>query len=213
MKLSIAICDDHQLFLKSLSMLINSFDGFEIITEALNGKELISKIANGRLEPQLVLIDVDMPVMNGEETARQLSTALPSARLVALSMKGDDGSILKMLKAGCCSYLLKDIHPDQLEKALKEIHAKGFYNSDPLNVQYRKLVASDKQNSAPLVTEKELQFLQFAGTDLTYKEIADRMQLSQRTIDGYRESLFEKFQVQSRVGMVMEALRRELVKL
>jgi DNA-binding NarL/FixJ family response regulator len=126
-------------------------------------------------------------------------------------MKGDDTSIIKMLKAGCCSYLLKDIHPDQLEKALKEISQRGFFNGDPLNLQYRKLMVNGKPNKAQAVSDKELQFLQLACTDLTYKQIADKMQLSQRTIDGYRESLFEKFQVQSRVGMVMEALRKQLV--
>jgi DNA-binding NarL/FixJ family response regulator len=211
MSLSIAIVDDHQLFLKSVSMLVGSFEGFHIVTEAMNGKVLIDQITAGRLQPDIVLIDVDMPVMDGAQTAKELSRILPVAKLVALSMKGDDTSIIKMLKAGCCSYLLKDIHPDQLEKALKEISQRGFFNGDPLNLQYRKLMVNGKPNKAQAVSDKELQFLQLACTDLTYKQIADKMQLSQRTIDGYRESLFEKFQVQSRVGMVMEALRKQLV--
>jgi DNA-binding NarL/FixJ family response regulator len=211
MKIPIGIVDDHQLFLKSLSLMLKSFKVYDVVAEALNGKELQEKIAQSPIVPSIMLIDVNMPVMNGVETAKWLSVQYPQTKLVALSMNDNDSVIIDMIKAGCCAYLLKETHPDELEKALHEIHTKGFYNADASNINFRRLLQSEKE-SVP-ITEKEKQFLQFACSDLTYKEIASLMFLSERTIDGYRETLFGKLKVQSRVGLAMEAIRRGLVAL
>lgn len=213
MSIRIAIADDHQLFIKSLGLLINSFPGFSVVADALNGRELVDMVQSNRVEVDIVLIDVNMPTMDGPETAVKLYQILPLAKTVALSMKADDYSIIKMLKAGCCAYLLKNIHPNELERALLEIHQRGFYNADDLNLKYRRMICSEKLDGEKPISEKELEFLQFASSDLTYKQIATKMNLAERTIDGYRESLFIKFKVQSRVGLVLEAIRRGLVKL
>jgi DNA-binding NarL/FixJ family response regulator len=132
---------------------------------------------------------------------------------VALSMKDDDTTIINMIRAGCCAYLLKDIHPNELEKALLEINKSGYYNADASNLNFRRLLKKKDEDEKLAITEKELAFLKLACSDLTYKQIADKMHLAERTIDGYRESLFNKLNVQSRVGMVLEALRRELISL
>ena len=124
----------------------------------------------------------------------------------------DDISVINMIKAGCCAYLLKDIHPDELEKALTEVYTKGYYNADVSNINYRRLILKTKEDTVHF-TEREKTFLKLACSDLTYKQISAEMHLSERTIDGYREALFEKLNVQSRVGMVLEALRRNLVSL
>jgi DNA-binding NarL/FixJ family response regulator len=211
MKISIGIVDDHQLFLKSLSLMLKSFKVYDVVVEALNGKELQEKIRQGAVVPSIMLIDVNMPVMNGIETAKWLSTNYPQTKLVALSMNDNDAVIIDMIKAGCCAYLLKETHPDELEKALQEIHAKGYYNADASNINFRRLLQSEKE--AVHITDKEKQFLQYACTDMTYKEIAALMFLSERTIDGYRETLFGKLKVQSRVGLAMEAIRKGLVNL
>lgn len=211
MKTSIGIVDDHQLFLKSLSLMLKSFKVYDVVVEALNGKELQEKIQQGAVVPSIMLIDVNMPVMNGIETAKWLSTNYPQTKLVALSMNDNDAVIIDMIKAGCCAYLLKETHPDELEKALQEIHAKGYYNADASNINFRRLLQSEKE--AVHITDKEKQFLQYACTDMTYKEIAALMFLSERTIDGYRETLFGKLKVQSRVGLAMEAIRKGLVNL
>ncbi len=210
---TLAIADDHQLFLKSVSILISSFNAFSIVADALNGKDLLDKIGTLEQQPDIVLLDVNMPVMNGVQTAQILLEKYPLAKVVALSMKDDDNTIISMLKAGCCAYLLKDIHPDELEKALHEIASKGYYNADSLNLHYRRILMN-KSNEKPLtLSEKEKTFLQLACSDLTYKQIAAQMNLSERTIDGYREGLFEKLDVQSRTGMALEAIRRNLVSL
>ncbi|MEN9684828.1 MAG: hypothetical protein RLZZ28_614 [Bacteroidota bacterium] len=210
-KIPIGIVDDHQLFLKSLGLMLNSFNVYNVVLEALHGRELQEKIRTTDTIPSMLLIDVNMPIMNGLETARWLQEHYPQIKLVALSMNDNDMVIIDMIKAGCCAYLLKETHPDELEKALHEIHHKGFYNADASNINFRRLLQSEKESIQ--INEKEKQFLQYACSDLTYKQIAGLMFLSERTIDGYRETLFGKLKVQSRVGLAMEAIRRGLVSL
>lgn len=211
MKIPVGIVDDHQLFLKSLGLMLKSFKVYDVVVEALNGKDLQEKLAQNREIPSIMLIDVNMPEMNGIETAKWMHAQYPNTKLVALSMNDADTVIIDMIKAGCCAYLLKETHPDELEKALEEVHNKGYYNGDVSNINFRRLLQVEKESTQ--INEKEKQFLQHACTDMTYKEIAARMSLSERTIDGYRESLFAKLKVQSRVGLAMEAIRRGLVSL
>ena len=211
MKIKIGIVDDHQLFLKSLALMLQSFNNYDVVIEASNGKNLQEKIENQKSIPEIMLIDVNMPVMDGIATATWLNENYPTIKLVALSQNDGDRAIISMLKAGCCAYLLKDTHPNELEKALNEIYAKGFYNADASNINFRRFLQLEKESLH--ITEKEKKFLQLACSDITYKQIAEKMNLSERTIDGYRESLFQKFNVQSRVGLVLEAIRRELVSL
>lgn len=211
MKVTIGIIDDHQLFLKSLSLMLKSFNDYEVVIEALNGKDLQEKLAQKKEAPTIMLIDVNMPIMNGLETAAWLNIHYPQMKLVALSMNDDDKVIIDMIKAGCCAYLLKETHPDELEKALYEIAAKGYYNADTSNINFRRLLTTEKDTVQ--ITGKEKAFLQYACSDRTYKEIANLMNLSERTIDGYRETLFGKLNVQSRVGLALEAIRKGLVSL
>ncbi|WP_315824150.1 response regulator transcription factor [Paraflavitalea speifideaquila] len=213
MKKTIGIADDQQLFTKSLSILVNTFSGFTAVLDALNGQELLRKLEQQAVLPDIILLDVNMPVMDGVHTAERLTQTYPLIKLVALSMKDDDTTIISMLKAGCCAYLLKDIHPDELEKALQEIDTKGYYNADTANINYRRLIVSGRKLEANRLSEREMEFLQYACSELTYKQVAARMNLSERTIDGYRESVFEKLNVQSRVGMALEAIRRKMVSI
>jgi DNA-binding NarL/FixJ family response regulator len=213
MKINIAIADDHQLFLKSLSILIESFSDFEIVADAMNGEILLKKLEGLATLPDIILIDVNMPVLDGAATTKIIAEKFPSVKQVALSMKDDDTSVIQMIRAGCCAYLLKEIHPDELEKALNEIYKSGYYNADVSNIRYRQLLRKQQAEEQLQLSERELCFLKYACSDLTYKQIADRMHLAERTIDGYRENLFQKLNVQSRVGMVLEALRRKLVDL
>jgi DNA-binding NarL/FixJ family response regulator len=210
-KIKIGLVDDHQLFLKSLSLMLETLN-FQVVLEALNGKDLQERINTKKEVPDIMVIDVNMPVMDGIETASWLQNNHPSIKLVALSMNGKENAIIKMFKAGCCAYLLKDTHPTVLEKAMHEVYTNGYYNAD-LKINFKDLLRKADENFQLNITANELQFLKLASSDLTYKQIAFEMKKSERTVDGYRESLFEKFQVQSRVGLCLEALRRELISL
>ncbi len=213
MKISVGIVDDHQLFLKSLSLMLEEFNNYTVTVEALNGKDLQQKFKLIKHKPDIILLDVNMPVMDGFETAKWLNKNYPEIKLVALSMNDNDKAIIAMIKAGCCAYLLKDIHPVELEKALNEINIKGFYNADAGNINYRRFLMQEDKNDPLHFNEKELQFLQLCCSEKSYKQIADLMLVSERTVNGYRESVFFKLGVHSRMGAVLEGLRRELVKL
>ena len=210
---TIGLTDDEQLFVKSLAMLINTFHGFNTVMEALGGEELLKKLDSSAQRPDILLLDVNMKAMDGIQTAGRVAQKFPGIKLVALSTSDDDTTIISMLKAGCCAYLLKDIHPDELEKALDEINSKGYYNADAANINYRRLIMHTHKQEGIQLTDREKEFLQLACSDLTYKQVAAQMHLSERTIDGYRDSIFEKFNVQSRVGMAMEAIRRKIVSI
>jgi DNA-binding NarL/FixJ family response regulator len=211
--IQVGIVDDHQLFVKSLGLMLATFNNYEVFVEASNGKDLIEKLQHKKALPDIMLIDVNMPHMNGFETAKWLHEHHPSIKLVALSMNDGDLIIIDMIKAGCCAYLLKDTHPNELEKALNEIATKGYYNGDASNINFRRLLQAEEKKLALNLTDKEKEFLQHACSDMTYKHIALLMNVTERSVDSYRESLFNKLNVQSRVGLCLEAIRRELVKL
>jgi DNA-binding NarL/FixJ family response regulator len=211
MRITIGVVDDQRLFMNGLSALIDTFPSFSVTLEALNGEDLLAQLGKSATWPDILLIDVNMPLLDGPRTAQQVMERYPVIKTSALSMKDDDATIIRMIKAGCCAYLLKDISPAELERALLEIHEKGFYNADQSNLRARRLL--QYQETEPKLTEKEKHFVQLACSDLTYKQIASEMYLSERTIDGYRESVFKKLHVESRVGMVLEAIKRQLVSL
>ncbi|KIC95519.1 LuxR family transcriptional regulator [Flavihumibacter solisilvae] len=210
MKIRVGIADDQQLFLRSLSLLINSFDAFSVVLEALNGEEIIRQLGLISTPPDLLLIDVNMPIKGGAETTMEIQDKYPLVKPIALSMKDDDQTIIKMIRAGCCAYLIKDINPEDLEKALLEVYETGIYNGDVYNMNHRRLSKLSNLNEIQL-SGRELEFLKLSSTDLTYRQIAVKMNLAERTVDGYREALFEKLKVQSRVGMIVEAIKKELI--
>jgi DNA-binding NarL/FixJ family response regulator len=213
MRISIGIIDDHKLVLRSLSTLLKALGRYDVVVEAQNGKELQQKLACLPVLPDLLLLDVHMPGMSGSDTAEWLQVHYPSVRLIALSMRDDDRSILQMRKAGCSAYMFKDADPDELIEAIHEVHTKGYYCKDASNINYRRLIVANKEDEQLNVTEIEKEFLKHACSDLTYKEIAVKMKVSTRSIEGWRDSLFGKLNVQSRVGLCIEALRRNYARL
>lgn len=213
MKIKVGLVDDHQLFLRSLSLMLETLKCFQVVVEALNGQDLQKKMAPLQELPDLMLIDVNMPVMDGIATTSWLQQHYPSIKLVALTMNDKDNAIIKMFRAGCCAYLLKDVHPTVLEKALHQVHEQGYFNADSAQFNPGRLLNKTGFDARPVLTAKEHDFLKLACSELTYKQIAGKMNLSERTIDGYREILFQKLEVKSRVGLCLEALRRELVSL
>ncbi|GHC57992.1 response regulator transcription factor [Ulvibacter litoralis] len=209
-KASIVIVDDHLLFAESLEKLIHSFPGFKVLYHAKNGFDLQNKIASEKIQPEIILLDINMPVMDGHETLLWLTENHPHIKVLALSMEDDDDIILKMLCNGAKGYLLKDIHPDNLIEALHEVMDKGYYHSDKVNATLLQSLHDDGKAEAPVFKENELIFMKLACSEMTYKEIAYEMNLSPKTIDGYRQDLFHKLQVKNRVGLVLYALKNEI---
>lgn len=212
MKIRVAIAEDEQLSLQAFCVLIEYLGIFNITAAARNGEELLQKIRLLAEEPDIVLLDVNMPIKNGIETAKEIKTLFPLCKVAALSTNDDDRTVLEMLRSGCCAYLLKDIDADELKVALLQIHENGNYNGDAFNVRSRRLLKMSLERPTVL-SDNERKFLKLAATDMTYDQIADEMHLAERTIDGYREKLFKIFNVGSRVGMVVEAMKNQIISL
>jgi len=209
MSKTIIIVDDHVLFAKSLLGLVNSFHGFTVMEILKNGQELIDYLQDNIVKPDIILLDLKMPVLNGIETMTWLRKHLPEQKTLALSMEDDENFILKMIRLGCRGYLLKDIEPKEFLKALNAVVESGYYFNSEVSEALNNYNHIEKIEFAPL-TKREMEFLQYACSEMTYKEVANKMNLSPKTIDGYRENLFSKLQVKSRVGMVIFAIKNEM---
>lgn len=214
MKTSIAIVDDHELMAKALSGLVQKYEEYEVIYEVGNGKELI-KYIQLNMVPSIVLLDISMPEMNGYETALWLKNNYPKIRILALSMNDKEEAIVEMLRNGAHGYLPKGCKPYELKMALDSLVAKGYYYSEFVTGKLVKSLNPDtilNPVEALNLNDRETEFIKLACSDLTYVEIADKMCVSPRTVDGYRESVFQKMNVKSRVGMVIEAIRLKIVE-
>ena len=215
MKTKIAIVDDHELMARALSGLIQKFENYEVIFEVFSGADLKVRIGIG-LIPEVILLDVSMPQMDGYEVANWLRYNHPSIKVLALSMNNRQEAIVKMLRNGAKGYLLKGCTPHELKQGLDSLMQKGHYYTDYLTSQLIRNLNSEYvlDPIAELgLNDRELQFVRFSCSELTYAEISDKMCVSPRTVDGYREAVFFKMNVKSRVGMVLEALRLGLFEM
>jgi two-component system invasion response regulator UvrY len=212
--IKVALADDHVLLRRGLANLVNSFDGYNVILEADNGLELQNRLSKDNL-PDLILLDINMPKLDGIATAQWVKQTYPLVKILALSMYDNENSIIRMFKAGAKGYVLKDCEPEELKDALDSIIEKGYYYSDLVTGKFihniNRLEENADMRNLALLNEKEIQFLKFACTEMTYKEIAEKMFLSPRTIDGYRDDLFEKLNIKTRVGLVMYAIKNGIV--
>lgn len=214
--IKVTLVDDHVLLRKGLAQLVIS-QGFDIHFECDNGKQLISKLDNLDL-PDVILMDINMPEMDGFEATLWLKNNFPIVNVLALSMYDDENAIIRMLRNGAKGYILKEAEPSELKAAINGVVANGFYYSETVpgrlvhSIEKMDENLDTKSRLLLKLTEKEIQFLKLASTELTYKEIADHMYLSPRTIDGYRDQLFEKLNAKSRVGLVLFAIKNGLVR-
>jgi two-component system, NarL family, invasion response regulator UvrY len=215
----LALVDDHRLFRKGLLSLLDMVcSDCIILFEADNGIDLQKKLDPNN-QPDIILMDVNMPAMDGFACVEWLAANFPLIKILVISMIEKEESIVKMLKLGVKGYLSKDVEPKELGEALNAVMNKGFYYTDFIT---GKLVHSlqsnhgtDGANNTALksMNDREKDFLQLACSELTYNEIAAQMFLSPKTIDGYRNSLFEKLHVKSRVGLALYAVKHGLFKL
>ncbi|WP_316850153.1 response regulator transcription factor [Pedobacter agri] len=207
-KISIAIVDDHTLFRSGLASLLDEFDEIEILFEGTNGQDLQTKIKN-QPDVDLILMDINMPVMDGFAATKWIKEYHPNVNVLALSMLEDEKAIIGMLRAGASGYMLKESTPNELLTAIKTVTEKGFFVNDL--VSGRLLVALKDGDAKPIFSARELTFLQHCSTERTYKEIAELMNVSHRTVDNYRESLFAKLNIRSRTGLVVYGIKNGLI--
>jgi DNA-binding NarL/FixJ family response regulator len=212
----VAVVDDHTMVRKGLISLINLFSNYEVVIEAANGNELIQKLQTQRL-PDIALLDIAMPEMDGYMTASWLMANCPDIKVLALSTLDAEAAIIKMIRNGAKGYVLKDAEPEELRQAFDEVLGKGYYYNDQVSrkiMQAVHLLVDDPNDRATFarLTDRELTFLKLACSEKTYAEIGREMYVSERTIDGYRDALFKKLNISSRVGLVLYAVRNGIVR-
>lgn len=215
--IKVALADDHVLLRNALSALIDSFGDCTVIQQCSTGDELVKSMMEGNV-PDVVLLDLNMPGMNGFDTASWLQKYYPAVHVLMLTMYDSDLSMIKLLQNGVKGFLKKDIHPAELKFAIHSVMESGFYYSSNTTGKLMNLFRNNAESGEmalrkALLSEQELRFLQLACTDLTYKEIAQQMELNPRSVDTLRDQLFDKLNVKSRVGLAMVAIRNGVVTL
>lgn len=212
----VILADDHVLLRDALANLIGSFSEFQVIGTAQHGLDLIAQIKRGPI-PQLVVLDLNMPEMDGYQTAAWLHENYPQIRLLILTMYDSEIALIRLLQMGVKGFLKKDINPNELRAAMLAILNDGFYyahdTTGKLAALFRKRQGENRSVDKAMLTPIEIEFLRLASTELTYKEIADCMKLTPRTIDNFRDALFEKLDVKSRVGLAIYSVKNGIVNL
>jgi len=215
--LNIAIVDDHNLFRKGLIKLINLGNiqnRYNILFEADNGQELQERMKQVPF-PDIILMDIEMPDMNGFEAVEWLQRTHPSVKVLVISMVESDEAIIRMLRLGVKGYLSKDIEVEDMHRALETIANNGFYYSDTATqvMNHNLNGTMSKNKDAIYLSENEREFIKLVASELTYQQIAEKMSLSPKTIDGYREALFQRLKVKNRVMLALYAVKHGIVQL
>jgi two-component system, NarL family, invasion response regulator UvrY len=210
----IALVDDHILLRDALAALIEKINGFEVVFTAGNGKEMIEQLHIKEL-PSIIILDISMPLMDGYETAAWLKTNHPQIATIILTMFDAELPLIRLLQEGVKGFLRKDIHPDELRNALQSLLREGYYY--PVQTVGTIINLFQKNGSNGLESKKlnasEIAFLKLICTDLTYKEIALQLHMSPKTIDNLRDSLFQRLDVKSRVGLAIYSIKNGIVQL
>jgi DNA-binding NarL/FixJ family response regulator len=214
--ISIALVDDHILLRDALASAIDAFGDYKVTIRASHGKELISQLETNPA-PHLVILDIVMPEMAGYETAQWLRAEHPDVPVLVLTMYNSEYMLIRFVQLGVRGFLKKDILPGELKNAIQSTMQTGYYYPGSTAVKIVKLL-QHCDAGAPLantvsLTDAEIQFLQLSATEMTYKEISVAMEISPRTVDNYRDILFTKLNVKSRVGLVLFAIQNGLVRL
>ncbi|QKJ30683.1 response regulator transcription factor [Mucilaginibacter mali] len=210
-EIRIAVVDDHTLFRQGISRLLLENEEISIVFDAANGAAMKEKIAHHPL-PDVVLMDITMPLVDGYEATRWLKQNYPQVKVLALSMFEDDEPIIKMLKCGAGGYILKESNASDLMYAIKTIAEHDYFLNELVSGKLLRSIQDDVKAPDPIadLTANEIKFLEMCCSELTYKEIAGKMCLSPHTIDNYRDALFQKLDLKSRTGLVIFALKNNI---
>ena len=215
-KIDVVITDDHKLFRKGILSLLSDFDFIDKLYEAGNGIELLDLLEKTTPRPDVVLLDIKMPEMDGTEANKKLKELFPDIKVIILTMEDDEQFILHLINEGVNGYLMKNADPDELEEAIKKVIENDFYFTDDIsamvlrNFKYGKKVEKIAES---VLTPREIQVLELICREYTAAEIADELMLSVRTIDGFRSKLLEKTGTKNMAGLVVYALKNGIVKI
>lgn len=206
----LALVDDHNLFRQGIKLLLEDIDSVELLIEAANGQELLDAMEDQI--PDIILLDLEMPVLNGIETSKILKKTFPEVGIIILTMYDDEQMIAHLMEVGANGYLLKDTTEQELQKAIQSVYHNQFYFNDFVSKALLSGVKSNRKTQPKLGTEihltrRELEVLQLICEELTTQEMADKLFLSPRTVEGHRQNLIEKFAVRNTAGLIIKAIK------
>jgi DNA-binding NarL/FixJ family response regulator len=212
-KISLVVADDHEIFRQGFKAIIGSHTELEVIGEAANGQELVQVVAS--LQPDIAFVDIKMPVLDGIGATREIVESSNTTRVIALSMFSDDVFIADMLHAGACGYMLKNADYSELLTASQAVMSGGHYfckeASDRISIILgTRFHGAQVSKQEPFFSEREVQIIRFICEQLTTKEIAAALELSQRTIDTYRDQIQRKTNSKNMAGVVFYAVKNGL---
>lgn len=216
MAVSIYIADDHTVVRKGLKELIERMGDYKVLREFDNGQELTRNYPFIE-QPDLLIVDLAMPVMGGKETVKRLRELNDITPILILTIDTTERMIIELFRLGVRGYLPKSCSAEELKKAIDDIKRTGYYHNEllqkALQAEERKSPDAERQKILEQLTEREMAFLLFVCDDeeYTYEQIADKMGVHRRTVDGYRESIFEKFRIRSKTGLVLFAIKHRII--
>lgn len=213
--LKIGLVDDHRLFRKSFSLLINAIEGAEVVLQAENGKDLFEQLET--IPVDLVLLDIQMPEMDGFTTCKHLQKHYPDVKILIVSQMTTKESIHRVMELGANGFFSKDADPDKLEKAIRDIRTKDYFFDDDLASVIREAILWEKRLPSNLltspvsITRREMEVIRFACKELTTMEIADKMCINVRTVETHRKRIMEKTESKNFIGVILYAFRHGLL--
>lgn len=206
-----ALVDDHALFREGIALLLSRVDEIELIFDASSGEELMEKLKTKI--PDVLLLDLDMPGMNGIDTYKFVHDRYPEVRVLVLTMHKEERMIAYLMELGVNGYLLKDTDREELAKAIVTVYEEGMYFNDRtaqamLGGLKRKTKTPPKLGQEIILSRREQQVLELIAEGFSNKEIGEKLFISTRTVDGHRTSLLQKFNVHNTAKLIMEAVRK-----
>lgn len=212
--IKIALVDDEVLFRKGIAFLLQREDNIEIIFEASNGEELLSNLENTEIKPDIIVMDLKMPVLNGVEATKIIRKSFPDIKIIALTSYDTKSFIANMIQVGAVAYLIKNTTPKDLIHTINEVASKGFYYNDNVLKTIQETIVSSKNSKGNLETSflspREIEILQLICQQKTTLEIADHLFLSPRTVEGHRNNLLLKTESRNIAGLVVYAIQNEI---
>lgn len=212
--IKVAIADDHKIFRKGVILSLKPYHNIKFVLEAENGEELIKGVESAN--PDIILMDLKMPVKDGIETTKYLNKHFPAIRILILTMYEDERFVGHLMDSGANGYLLKSTDPEEIRRAITDVMRTGFYLNNFVNrvlikKNYAKQKFNPNLNSEVIISEREKEVLTLVCMEYTAQEIAQKMEISSRTVEAIKDRLMERFGVKNSVGLVFFAMKNGLI--